>query len=127
MSFDGGPPMPQTPGGGMYRPAPFPPPTPIAHQQQYDHGHTPYPTAHTPISDYNISYSSNNPKRKATRASQVCRPPRARFGAVYSEAKVSQACDSCRQLKAKCDETKPCKSCKEKGFECKYRDPIPKQ
>lgn len=37
-----------------------------------------------------------------------------------------QACDSCRQLKAKCDETKPCKSCKEKKLECKYRDPAPK-
>jgi len=33
----------------------------------------------------------------------------------------------CRQLKAKCDELKPCKSCKEKKVECKYREAIPKQ
>lgn len=33
----------------------------------------------------------------------------------------------CRQLKAKCDELKPCKSCKEKKVECKYRETVPKQ
>jgi len=33
----------------------------------------------------------------------------------------------CRQLKAKCDENKPCKSCKEKKIECKYREAVPKQ
>jgi hypothetical protein len=33
----------------------------------------------------------------------------------------------CRQLKAKCDELKPCKSCKEKKVECKYREAVPKQ
>lgn len=38
-----------------------------------------------------------------------------------------QACDSCRQLKAKCDETKPCKNCKEKGVKCNYREPTVKQ
>ncbi|KAK2666436.1 Zn(2)-C6 fungal-type DNA-binding domain [Fusarium oxysporum f. sp. vasinfectum] len=37
-----------------------------------------------------------------------------------------QACDSCRHLKAKCDEMKPCRTCKEKGVKCKYRDPVPK-
>ncbi|KAJ8124383.1 hypothetical protein O1611_g9257 [Lasiodiplodia mahajangana] len=37
------------------------------------------------------------------------------------------ACDNCRQLKAKCDETKPCKNCREKNVECKYRDPPAKQ
>ena len=42
-------------------------------------------------------------------------------------ADVKQACDSCRQLKAKCDELKPCKSCKEKKVECKYREAVPKQ
>ncbi|PNP49926.1 hypothetical protein FNYG_15996 [Fusarium nygamai] len=38
--------------------------------------------------------------------------------------RASQACDSCRQLKAKCDETKPCKTCKEKGVDCKYRGQV---
>ncbi|EXA29710.1 hypothetical protein FOVG_18824 [Fusarium oxysporum f. sp. pisi HDV247] len=37
-----------------------------------------------------------------------------------------QACDSCRHLKAKCDEMKPCRTCKEKRVDCKYRDPVPK-
>ncbi|KAI0845980.1 hypothetical protein F5Y00DRAFT_254929 [Daldinia vernicosa] len=41
--------------------------------------------------------------------------------------RASQACDSCRQLKAKCDETKPCKNCREKNIDCKYRDPPAKQ
>ncbi|EXL39362.1 hypothetical protein FOCG_18035 [Fusarium oxysporum f. sp. radicis-lycopersici 26381] len=40
--------------------------------------------------------------------------------------RASQACDSCRQLKAKCDETKPCGNCKERRVDCKYRDPVPK-
>ncbi|KAM3482439.1 hypothetical protein MY8738_003975 [Beauveria namnaoensis] len=40
--------------------------------------------------------------------------------------RASQACDSCRQLKAKCDELRPCKTCKDRGTECKYRDPPPK-
>ncbi|KAH8820897.1 hypothetical protein F5884DRAFT_661141 [Xylogone sp. PMI_703] len=47
------------------------------------------------------------PKRKPTRA--------------------AQACDSCRTLKAKCDEQRPCSSCKEKNTQCVYRDPPPKQ
>jgi hypothetical protein len=42
--------------------------------------------------------------------------------------RAAQACDSCRTLKAKCDEGRPsCSSCKEKGAQCNYRDPPPKQ
>lgn len=42
--------------------------------------------------------------------------------------RAAQACDSCRTLKAKCDEGRPgCGSCKEKGVDCHYRDPPPKQ
>ncbi|KAK6206237.1 hypothetical protein QIS74_13656 [Colletotrichum tabaci] len=100
--------MPPTPGGyrGSYPPPPMaqsqppPPPPPPQHYEQPSEYQAP------PESSYiNIQYSSTA-KRKA--------------------ARVSQACDSCRQLKAKCDETKPCKSCREKGVECRYRDPIPK-
>ncbi|KAJ0128071.1 hypothetical protein HZ326_28827, partial [Fusarium oxysporum f. sp. albedinis] len=40
--------------------------------------------------------------------------------------RVSQACDNCRQLKTRCDGSSPCKNCKEKVVECKYRDPVPK-
>lgn len=56
---------------------------------------------------YPTTTAANTAKRKAQRA--------------------SQACDSCRALKAKCDESKPCSSCKEKGTDCNYRDPPPKQ
>ena len=42
--------------------------------------------------------------------------------------RAAQACDSCRNLKAKCDEGRPlCTTCKERGFTCVYRDPPPKQ
>ena len=42
--------------------------------------------------------------------------------------RAAQACDSCRTLKAKCDEGRPhCGSCKEKGTPCVYRDHPPKQ
>jgi hypothetical protein len=44
----------------------------------------------------------------------------------FSNNRFPQACDYCRQLKAKCDETKPCKTCREKGAECVYRESIPK-
>ncbi|KAG5804196.1 hypothetical protein H9Q74_007722 [Fusarium xylarioides] len=102
MNYEGAPSMPPTPGG--YRAPSFPPPTPVPHQTPYEQ-HGGYPsTPHEPF--YSIYSTSVPAKKKNTRA--------------------SQACDSCRQLKAKCDETKPCKTCKEKGVECKYRDPVPK-
>ncbi|KAK3325156.1 hypothetical protein B0H66DRAFT_111245 [Apodospora peruviana] len=102
MSFDNGPQPP------MYRQPSYPPQTPMSHSQQpYDyppqygppHGELPYGTT--------IHIATATGKRKAVRA--------------------SQACDMCRQLKAKCDELKPCKSCKEKKVECKYREAVPKQ
>ncbi|KNB20001.1 hypothetical protein FOXG_22712 [Fusarium oxysporum f. sp. lycopersici 4287] len=43
-----------------------------------------------------------------------------------TNTRASQACDNCRKLKAKCDDTKLCTTCKKKGAECKYRDPVPK-
>ncbi|KAI5860089.1 hypothetical protein GGS23DRAFT_614256 [Durotheca rogersii] len=105
MSFNDGPPtMPHSPA--MYRPPqnyhPPPPPTPVA-QHQYESPHVYGP----PGSMYPTLEIATSAKRKAQRA--------------------SQACDSCRQLKAKCDETKPCKNCREKNIECKYRDPPAKQ
>ena len=40
--------------------------------------------------------------------------------------RTAQACDSCRCLKAKCDEGRPgCGSCKERNIPCAYRDPPP--
>ncbi|WQF76967.1 Putative zn(2)Cys(6) fungal-type DNA-binding domain-containing protein [Colletotrichum destructivum] len=100
--------VPPTPGGyrGIFPPPPMgqsqappppPPPPPPQHYEQPSQCQAPS----IPIYQY-----SSATRRKATRA--------------------SQACDSCRQLKAKCDETEPCKSCRGKGVECKYRDPIPK-
>ncbi|QSZ36517.1 hypothetical protein DSL72_006397 [Monilinia vaccinii-corymbosi] len=62
-------------------------------------------------------------------------PPREQYSVTpYSQPakprkaqRAAQACDSCRNLKAKCDEGRPaCGSCKEKNFECHYRDPPPK-
>lgn len=41
--------------------------------------------------------------------------------------RASQACDRCRHLKAKCDEQKPCKNCKEKNEQCNYKEPVLKQ
>ncbi|KAI8406207.1 hypothetical protein FOFC_13676 [Fusarium oxysporum] len=101
MNYEGAPSMPPIPGG--YRAPSFPPPTPVPHQTPYEQ-HRGYPS--TPHEPFYSVYSSSVPAKKNNRA--------------------SQACDSCRQLKAKCDEMKPCRTCKEKGVECKYRDPVPK-
>ncbi|KAI0205850.1 hypothetical protein F4808DRAFT_181387 [Astrocystis sublimbata] len=110
MNFDNGVSMPHSPA--LYRPpslpqgyhAPPPPPPTSQQLQHYDgpHGYGPPPPMYPALEIQNASA-----KRKAQRA--------------------SQACDNCRQLKAKCDETKPCKNCREKNVECKYRDPPAKQ
>ncbi|OTB00677.1 hypothetical protein M426DRAFT_15268 [Hypoxylon sp. CI-4A] len=103
MSYDSGPSLPHSPA--MYRPPPqnyHAPPTPVAQHPQYESPHVYGP----PASMYPLEIATSA-KRKAQRA--------------------SQACDSCRQLKAKCDETKPCKNCREKNIDCKYRDPPAKQ
>ncbi|KAI1381026.1 hypothetical protein F4677DRAFT_452605 [Hypoxylon crocopeplum] len=102
MSYDSGPPLPHSPA--MYGPPRnyHPPPTPVA-QHQYESPHVYGP----PAPMYPTLEIATSAKRKAQRA--------------------SQACDSCRQLKAKCDETKPCKNCREKNIDCKYRDPPAKQ
>ncbi|ODA80281.1 hypothetical protein RJ55_03239 [Drechmeria coniospora] len=99
MSYDAGQPVPPT--TGVYRAPTFPQPAPSSHQSSYD-AHASYPTE----AFYSIYPSATATKKKNTRA--------------------SQACDQCRQLKAKCDETKPCKTCRDKGTECRYRDPVPK-
>ncbi|KAK0638903.1 hypothetical protein B0T16DRAFT_234526 [Cercophora newfieldiana] len=120
-SFDSGPPPPH-----MYHRQPsYPPQTPLP-PPTYDYGQ-PYGAPHGEL-PYPIHITSAQGKRKAQRASQVGlsndgRPPR---GPQVSN-RATQACDSCRQLKAKCDELKPCKSCKEKKVECKYREAVPKQ
>ncbi|KAG7424498.1 hypothetical protein Forpi1262_v014562 [Fusarium oxysporum f. sp. raphani] len=101
MNYEGAPSMPPTPGG--YRAPTFPPPTPVPHQTPYEEHGGYSSTPHEPF--YSV-YSSSVPAKKNTRA--------------------SQACDSCRQLKAKCDEKKPCRTCKEKAVKCIYRDPEPK-
>ncbi|KAG8665153.1 uncharacterized protein FPOAC1_013131 [Fusarium poae] len=98
MNYEGAPSMPPTPGG--YHAPNFLPPTPVPHQNSYEQ-HGGYPSGQEPFSRV---YSSYVPSRKNTRASNVC--------------------DCCRQRKTKCDGTKPCQTCKEKGVECKYRDPV---
>ncbi|KAL1879895.1 hypothetical protein VTK73DRAFT_6707 [Phialemonium thermophilum] len=98
MSYDGG--LQNVP----YRQPSYPPPPSIPQTPSYE-----YPPQYGPPQaemHFPIPITATS-RRKAQRA--------------------SQACDSCRQLKAKCDETKPCKSCREKKLECKYRDPVPKQ
>jgi hypothetical protein len=102
MSYDNGHQAPPTPGG--YRAPSYAPPTPVvSHQPAYEQ-HSSYSSGGDAY--YGVYPSSMSSKKKNTRA--------------------SQACDQCRQLKAKCDETKPCKTCRDKGTECRYRDPVPK-
>jgi hypothetical protein len=40
--------------------------------------------------------------------------------------RTSQACEACRQAKAKCTDPKPCVACTDKGIECKWEPPAPK-
>lgn len=78
----------------------------MAQHNQYDASPSGYgPPPSVPDMYPNIAITSA--KRKAQRA--------------------SQACDNCRQLKAKCDEQRPCKNCKDKSLSCVYRDLPTKQ
>ncbi|KAI0156953.1 hypothetical protein GGR57DRAFT_75332 [Xylariaceae sp. FL1272] len=108
MSIDNSASMPHSPA--HYRPTLPPsyhqPPTPVGQPPHYEGSHG-YGTAHPMYPAALEVQAAASAKRKAQRA--------------------SQACDNCRQLKAKCDETKPCKNCREKNVECKYRDPPAKQ
>jgi hypothetical protein len=107
------PPFEPQSGQHPFRPSYPPPQSPMPGTEPY--GHAVYGTSGLapPRQDPypGVSYPSavvNTAKRKAQRA--------------------AQACDSCRTLKAKCDEGRPyCASCKEKGIPCVYRDPPPKQ
>jgi hypothetical protein len=96
----------------QYQPNPYPPPqSPMSATEPYHPGYgTPGipPREQYPSVSYPSARVTDQVKRKAQRA--------------------AQACDSCRTLKAKCDEGRPsCTSCKEKGIPCNYRDPPPKQ
>ncbi|KAF7550985.1 hypothetical protein G7Z17_g5342 [Cylindrodendrum hubeiense] len=65
MSYENAPSMPPTPGG--YRAPSYPPPTPVSHQPSYEQ-HGGYSSSHD-SSFYNV-YTSSQPKKKNTRASQ---------------------------------------------------------
>ncbi|KAI5204651.1 hypothetical protein AUEXF2481DRAFT_25614 [Aureobasidium subglaciale EXF-2481] len=39
--------------------------------------------------------------------------------------RASQACDRCRERKSKCDENRPCATCKDQNLECIYKDTHP--
>ncbi|TVY47926.1 hypothetical protein LOCC1_G001631 [Lachnellula occidentalis] len=90
---------------------------------------------------YPASYATPHSPMSATEpyhSTQQFGPPRDSFSVTYPSnggnnkprkaQRAAQACDSCRTLKAKCDEGRPsCSTCKEKGSDCRYRDPPPKQ
>ncbi|KAK2059313.1 hypothetical protein LY76DRAFT_28894 [Colletotrichum caudatum] len=62
--------------------------------------------------------------------SDPCHPPvpvvRIYKAERQNNARASQACENCRQKKSKCDEARPCKTCKETNVECNYRHVKPK-
>ncbi|THY02741.1 hypothetical protein D6D02_05939 [Aureobasidium pullulans] len=39
--------------------------------------------------------------------------------------RASQACDRCRERKSKCDENRPCATCKDQNLDCNYKDTHP--
>lgn len=126
MSYDNGPAPP------MYRHPTYPPPPqtalphPPAPPTPYEQTSMYGPPPMGPDGPYSITYATaGGGKRKSQRASQVCcRRLVTSSGLLAYKVK---ACESCRQLKAKCDENKPCKNCTDKNITCSYRDPAPKQ
>ncbi|KAF4971255.1 hypothetical protein FSARC_1877 [Fusarium sarcochroum] len=100
MIYESTPPIPST-FSSSYAPG-FPPPTLVTYQASYEQFGS-CSLAHEPSGSAS-SYSVPAKKRRI---------------------RASQACGGCRKLKAKCDTIKPCKACKDKGEECRYRDPEP--
>ena len=92
-----------------------------------------FATPHSPMTG-NESYSHPGfgpPPLQAQRGdlfTSVSYPQPGSSAVKRKAQRAAQACDSCRNLKAKCDEGRPtCLSCKEKNVPCVYRDPPPKQ
>lgn len=92
----------------MSHPATAPPGPPpyVPHSAAPPSAAQPYDQASYPYAIQN--YATHQARRKPVRA--------------------SQACDTCRARKAKCDEGRPCSHCRDNNLECQYRElPIPKQ
>jgi hypothetical protein len=109
------PPFDGRPNPPPYQPSPYPPtPSPMSASEPYSHPVYGTSGLPPPRDSYpSVSYPSARPNPEQVRK---------------KAQRAAQACDSCRTLKAKCDEGRPaCSSCKEKGTECRYRDPPPKQ
>jgi hypothetical protein len=109
------------PGGPHHRLPPF----------EHPGDPAPYQTiSYPPTQSSMYGHLSLPPPTRDPYASVSC-PSRAAPGVQDGKRKMqraAQACDSCRTLKAKCDEGRPfCSSCREKGIDCCYQDPPPKQ
>ncbi|TVY84323.1 hypothetical protein LSUE1_G000989 [Lachnellula suecica] len=113
-----------------------PPPhhdAPVRYLPPFEPPHrAPYPTSYAPpqspmsATEYHPPYSGAGAPRDSF--SSVTYPTNNQTQKVRKAQRAAQACDSCRTLKAKCDEGRPsCSTCREKGQECRYRDPPPKQ
>ncbi|EGX96258.1 C6 finger domain protein, putative [Cordyceps militaris CM01] len=118
-------------------PPPLPHSYPSEPQRHVNYDSTQLPP--TPSYRHNTGSSSMQPPQPYESQSQsayASAGEQSMYGGMYTSSSVapakkkntraSQACDSCRQLKAKCDELRPCKTCRDRGTECKYRDPPPK-
>ncbi|KAL1310857.1 hypothetical protein AAFC00_001089 [Neodothiora populina] len=96
------PPPHHEPHHMMYPPQPHPGPAILEHGP-----YAPHPAYHPQSYLYpNMQHLANqNTRKKSMRA--------------------SQACDKCRERKSKCDEQRPCSTCKEQNIECHYKDSQP--
>lgn len=112
-----------------YPPPPLPPPYDPLHPRAQSYQHSPQyaPQVHLPIAEPYGPHGYPNQGLPPRQDSYVQYPQQAATQKRKAQ-RAAQACDSCRNLKAKCDEGRPvCSSCKERGQECVYRDPPPKQ
>jgi hypothetical protein len=99
-----------------YRPLPPPPFVP------------PYQSNFIPGKEYPPSYRLPPPPCAPSYQSDFIPGKSSVTSTKRKAVRATQACDSCRSMKAKCDEMRPkCTFCNEKYLNCHYRDSNPKK
>ncbi|TLD07449.1 hypothetical protein PgNI_10733 [Pyricularia grisea] len=138
-------PQPQRPAIPHDHP-PYPPRPPLQQQQQPDQNNLGFERTYEVSSEYTVSPSPPSSAHRFQQHTAAPLPPRSpqpqpqqrddarkmSFDSVLqlpprrTNARASQACNTCRRLKTKCDMARPCKTCRDRKGDCVYSGSVSK-